>query len=283
MAEGGQSSTIGFICRLAFYASLLRIPIGGHSGRPIRPEWVHGYLLVIVPERAKIAGVNPGGAWKRSHMELFVFPRWTKHLGPILGVLLVVGPLYVVFLVAYAASPVTTHVGYQPQQPVKYSHALHAGQLGIDCRYCHTTVEDAAFAAIPPTQTCMNCHHAILANSAKILPVKESYATGMPIEWIKVHDLPDYVYFNHSAHVQHGVGCVSCHGRVDKMEVVYQVKPLSMGWCLDCHRNPETHLHPLDSVTVMDWAPIEDQSILGQRLRLAYDVNPGVDCSTCHR
>jgi len=121
-------------------------------------------------------------------------------------------------------------VGYQPVQPVPYSHALHVGQLGIDCRYCHNTVEVAAQAAIPPTQTCMNCHAKIRAQSPKLLPVRESYATGMPVHWMRVHDLPDFVYFNHSAHVRRGVSCVECHGRVDKMEVVYQQEPLSMGW-----------------------------------------------------
>ncbi len=142
-----------------------------------------------------------------------------------------------------------TDVGYAPEQPVPYSHALHAGQLGIDCRYCHNTVETAAHAAVPPTQTCMNCHAAIRKESEKLIPVRASYATGMPIPWVRVHDLPDYVYFNHSAHVRRGVGCVSCHGRVDTMEVVYQAEPLSMGWCLDCHRNPERHLRPVEFVT----------------------------------
>ncbi len=125
-----------------------------------------------------------------------------------------------------------------PTQPVPYSHALHVGQLGMDCRYCHTGVEVAAAATIPPTQTCMNCHSKVRANSEKLIPIRESYATGMPVPWIRVHDLPDYVYFDHSAHVRRGVGCVSCHGRIDTMEVVFQAEPLSMGWCLECHRNP---------------------------------------------
>jgi len=216
-------------------------------------------------------------------MELFVFPRWTNGLRPVLAVLLIGTPAYLLFLLAYAGSPETTHTRYQPVQPVPYSHALHAGQLGIDCRYCHNTVETAAFAAIPPTQTCMNCHHAILADSPKLLPVRESYASGLPIEWIKVHDLPNYVYFNHGAHIQHGVGCVTCHGRVDKMEVVYQAMPLTMGWCLDCHRNPEQRLRPIEYVTRMDWTPEESQPILGERLRTEYDANPGEDCWVCHR
>jgi hypothetical protein len=216
-------------------------------------------------------------------MEPFVFPPWTNRLRPVAGLVLAGAPVYLLFLLAYGGSPETTHTGYQPEQPVEYSHALHAGRLGIDCRYCHTTVEEAAFAAVPPTQTCMNCHQVILAESPKILPVRESYATGLPIEWIRVHNLPDYVYFNHSAHVRHGVGCVSCHGRVDKMEEVYQAEPLSMGWCLDCHRKPEPHLRPVEYVTQMDWVPQEKQAVLGERLRAEYDVNPGEDCWVCHR
>ncbi|MEW6367557.1 MAG: cytochrome c3 family protein [Acidobacteriota bacterium] len=213
----------------------------------------------------------------------FLFPRWTNSVRPLVGAALVITPAYIVALFYFGASPRTTDVGYEPRQPVPYSHALHAGDLGIDCRYCHSTVEVAARAAIPPTQTCMNCHSRIRAQSAKLIPVRESYATGMPIEWVRVHDLPDFVYFNHSAHVRRGVGCVSCHGRIDKMEVVYQAEPLSMGWCLSCHRDPEKRLRPQEYVTRMDWVPFEDQTALGKRLREANNINPSVDCSTCHR
>jgi menaquinone reductase, multiheme cytochrome c subunit len=214
---------------------------------------------------------------------LFQFPNWTNTLRPVLGALLVLGPAYVVVLLAYGASPQTTAVGYRPPQPVPYSHALHAGALGIDCRYCHTTVEVAPHAAVPPTQTCMNCHAKVRAESPKLLPVRESYATGMPVPWVRVHDLPDYVYFNHSAHVRRGVGCVECHGRVDTMEVVTQVQRLSMGWCLDCHRNPDGHLRQPEMVTRMDWVAPEDPAVYGRRLRLANNINPSTDCWTCHR
>jgi hypothetical protein len=214
----------------------------------------------------------------------FLFPKWVDRLRDVLGIVLLgVVPLYLVALVWYGGSPKTTDVGYAPVQPVPYSHALHAGEMGIDCRYCHTTVEQAAHAAIPPTQTCMNCHAKIRALSPKLAPVRDSYATGMPIPWVKVHDLPDYAYFNHSAHVRRGVGCVECHGRVDKMDVVYQAQPLSMGWCLDCHRNPEPRLRPPELVTKMDWQPTEDRATLGKRLREANNINPSQDCSTCHR
>ena len=191
--------------------------------------------------------------------------------------------MYATVVVAFGFSPQATDVGYEPVQPVPYSHALHVGQLGMDCRYCHTGVERAAAASVPPSQTCMNCHKTVRANSEKLIPVFESYSTGMPVEWIRVHDLPDYVYFNHSAHVRRGVGCVSCHGRIDTMEVVSQQKPLSMGWCLDCHRNPEQHLRPVEYVFQLDWVPEEDQLALGTRLRDTHDINPPQDCSTCHR
>ena len=153
----------------------------------------------------------------------------------------------------------------------------------MDCRYCHTTVEYSAHATVPPTQTCMNCHKTVRAKSEKLIPVFESYATGMPVEWIRVHDLPDYVYFNHSAHVRRGIGCVSCHGRIDTMEVVTQKQPLSMGWCLSCHRNPERYLRPVEFVYQLDWVPDEDQLTLGARLRATHDINPPQDCYTCHR
>ena len=214
---------------------------------------------------------------------IYTFPKWTWILRPAVAIAVVGGALYATIVVAFGFSPQATDVGYAPLQPVPYSHALHVGQLGMDCRYCHTSVETAAHAAVPPTQTCMNCHKMVRADSEKLIPVFESYATGMPVEWIRVHDLPDYVYFNHSAHVRRGVGCVSCHGRIDAMEVVTQVEPLSMGWCLQCHRNPEPHLRPLEFVTQLDWVPAEDQLLLGRRLREENNINPPQDCNTCHR
>lgn len=213
----------------------------------------------------------------------FLFPEWTNALRPWLAVGLLGLPVYLVVLVWLGGSPKTTDVGYAPLQPVPYSHALHVRQLGIDCRYCHNTVETAAKAAIPPTQTCMNCHAKVRAESPKLLPVRESFATGMPVPWVRVHDLPDYVYFNHSAHVSRGVGCVSCHGRVDAMEVVSQVAPLSMGWCLDCHRNPDAHLRPPEQATSMTWTPPGEPHEFGRQLRAAARINPSTDCWTCHR
>jgi menaquinone reductase, multiheme cytochrome c subunit len=214
-----------------------------------------------------------------------IFPRWVDHLNRLVILLLIGGGLYTIVLVAYATSPQSTAVGYQPVQPVPYSHELHAGQLGMDCRYCHQGVEAGAKALIPATNTCMNCHQQVWPNSPKLALIRESYATGMPVQWVRIHDLPDFVYFDHSAHVNNGIGCVTCHGRVDKMgpSGVFQAQPLNMGWCLDCHRQPEKYLRPKEFITVMDWTPSEDQLALGRRLREEYNLNPSTDCSTCHR
>jgi hypothetical protein len=213
-----------------------------------------------------------------------IFPRWVDSLKPIVGGLVMLAPVYGVALVYYGGSPTTTDVGYRPAQPVAYSHALHAGELGLDCRYCHDTVEDAAHAAIPATETCMNCHAAIFPDSVLIAPVRESWQSGLPIPWIRVHDLPDYAYFDHSIHVRRGVGCAECHGRIDRMEVVYQAEPLSMGWCLDCHRDPAPRLRPLAEITNMSWPPAgTDRRALGQELAAAYGIRAPEDCSACHR
>jgi hypothetical protein len=209
--------------------------------------------------------------------------QWLDRSRPLIAVLLVIAPVYLLACLYYFGSPQTTDVGYQPRQPVAYSHKLHAGELGIDCRYCHNSVEVAATAAIPSTSTCLNCHKNIAAGSPKLLPVNQSAGTEKPIPWVRVHDLPDYVYFDHSAHVLRGVSCVSCHGRVDTMEEVRQVETLSMGWCLDCHRAPEARLRPQEFITDLGWIPEEEQRIVGARVRKENNINPSTDCSTCHR
>jgi hypothetical protein len=216
----------------------------------------------------------------------YIFPRWANYLLPGIVVAVIGGSLYVPLLFGFGASAKTLAEGYQPTQPVPYSHALHAGKLGIDCRYCHTTVERAAFAAIPPTQTCMNCHSTIKTDSPKLAPIRESWQTGLPVKWTKVHDLPDYVYFNHAAHVNHGVGCATCHGRIDRMEVVQQAKPLSMSWCLECHRQPEKFIRPKDQITNMAYEPPADQEKLGLELKKQYGIHDAAymtSCYTCHR
>jgi hypothetical protein len=218
-------------------------------------------------------------------MKRFVFPRWANKTVPLVGVVLGAAPVYLTLLIWYGASPKTTDVGFEPKQPVPYSHALHAGELGIDCRYCHNTVEHAAMAAIPPTETCMNCHARVRTKSTKLEPIRTSFQTGSAVEWKKVHDLPDYVYFNHSAHVTRGVGCVTCHGRIDQMQEVYQFAPLSMGWCLDCHRAPYKNLRPPEEVTNMAWTQPngEDPVEYGKKLAEKNNLHPPTDCSTCHR
>jgi hypothetical protein len=213
-----------------------------------------------------------------------IFPRWIDRTRPLLGGLLILGPVYLVAMAYYGGSPQTIDVGYSPKQPVPFSHALHAGELGMDCRYCHTTVEKAAHAAVPSTEMCMNCHANIATTSPNLLAIHESYTTGKPIRWVRVHNLPDFVYFDHSAHVTRGVSCVSCHGRIDTMAQVTQAKSLRMGWCLECHRNPEPNLRPQQFITKLDWKPTdEDQLTLGKRLRHENNINPSTDCSTCHR
>ena len=212
-----------------------------------------------------------------------IFPKWMNRL-PL--IFLVAVALFVVSVIGffwYYASPEYTDVGYRPNQPVPYSHKLHAGNLGIDCRYCHTTVEVSAKANIPPTQTCMNCHTLVLNESEKLLPVRESWTTGKPNEWIRIHDLADYAYFNHSIHINAGVGCISCHGNVAEMEEVMQVEPLSMGWCLECHRNPDPYLRPVQEVTNMQWAAPQNQQELAARIKEEKGIDPPIDCSGCHR
>ncbi len=172
------------------------------------------------------------------------------------------------------------------EQPVQFSHAHHVGGEGIDCRYCHTSVEQSSFANIPPTKTCMNCHSQIWTNAPILEPVRASFRENRPLEWWRVHDLPDFVYFNHSIHVAKGVGCATCHGPVDKMPLMYQENSLQMSWCLDCHRNPAKFVRPKDQVFNMAYERPSGDPGLGERLVKEYKI-AGVDqltsCSTCHR
>jgi hypothetical protein len=213
-------------------------------------------------------------------MARFIFPEWTETLKKWLRVLILGAPVYLVALVAYAVTPEALRLGYQPDQPVPYSHALHAGELGMDCRYCHSTVERAAKAAVPPATTCMNCHKSVLPQSEKLLPVRQAYYENVPLRWTRVHDLPDYVYFNHQAHVNAAVGCETCHGRIDQMVKVSQVVPLTMGWCIACHRDPAPNLRLAENVTKMGYEPQPGE---GEAVRQAKNINPPLNCSTCHR
>ena len=172
------------------------------------------------------------------------------------------------------------------EQPVQFSHAHHVGGMGIDCRYCHTSVEESAFANIPPTKTCMNCHSQIWTGAPILEPVRASFRENKPLQWTRVHDLPDFVYFNHSIHVKQGVGCATCHGPVDKMPLVYQQAPLTMSWCLDCHRNPGKYIRPRDQVFNMAWERPSNDPEFGARLVREHkiaSVAQLTSCSTCHR
>jgi hypothetical protein len=182
-----------------------------------------------------------------------------------------------------ADSNYATRQGEAREQPIPFSHAHHVGSMGIDCRYCHSSVENSDWAVIPPTKTCMNCHSQIWINSPTLEPVRESFRTNQSIKWTKVYDLPDYVYFNHSIHVKKGVGCETCHGRIDEQPLTYQQPSLQMRWCLNCHRNPEQYLRPRDQITKMGYEPSEPQEQLGARLVKEYHVQKLDTCWTCHR
>ena len=250
-----------------------------------------------------------------------IFPRWTNLLA--VKIFLCLGALgtCVIAVAWYSWTPKYTRVGYMPQQPIPFDHSLHAGQLGMDCRYCHTFVENSAHSNVPTAQVCWNCHGPgkVKADSPKLEPLRaamdENYEgyTGDPIRWVQLHKTPDYAYFNHSVHVNRGVSCVKCHGKVNEMPVVFHHEPLSMSWCLDCHRNPEEALRPLDEVTNLDWEPADlnpdefyaylagktdksadelkkadegkewDQKLIGAHLQQAWNVHPPQDCAACHR
>ena len=199
------------------------------------------------------------------------------------GLVVGAGLLTAVAGVLYVTHPKVQNIGYQPEQPVPYSHKLHAGSMGMDCTYCHYTVTKASFAAVPPTEVCMNCHAQVRKESKKLEPIRKSYETGKPVEWLKIHKLPDYVYFNHQAHVTSGVSCVSCHGRIDQMVEVRQVQPLNMSWCLACHRDPAPNIRPAHLVTKLDWKPEGDPRVIGAELIAAKNINPPMNCSGCHR
>jgi hypothetical protein len=198
------------------------------------------------------------------------------------GALSAVAGLILVAMVVGRSSYVTRANEFV-EQPIQFSHLHHVKDDGIDCRYCHTSVETSAFAGIPPTKTCMNCHSQLF-NTAPILePVRASFRDDTPIRWVRVHDLPDFVYFNHSIHVKKGVGCETCHGRVDEMPLMRQQNSLQMEWCLDCHRAPEKYVRPRSEITTMGYRPTVPQAVLGAELVKEYDIHPNTNCSTCHR
>lgn len=217
-----------------------------------------------------------------------IFNRSTNFISKttIFGAVFFIG-IIIWMLLEFNRSSYYTQAFFPHEQPVQFSHKHHVGDENIDCRYCHTTVEKLAYAGIPPTKTCMNCHSQIWADSPYLEPVRDSWRTDKPIKWKRVYDLPDFVYFNHSIHVNKGVGCSTCHGRVDLMPLTYQAASLQMEWCLQCHRQPELFIRPKSEVFKMDWPPAGyNQAEEGKKLTKEYKI-PSTDvltsCSTCHR
>jgi hypothetical protein len=238
------------------------------------------------------------------------FPRWTNWLP--LKLLICAGAVGTALVagVWYYCTPSYARVGYQPDQPIAFPHDVHVDQLGMDCRYCHSFVEVAAHSNVPTTQTCMNCHSQVQKDNPKLQPLRDSAATGKPIDWVQIHKTPDFVFFNHSAHVNRGVSCASCHGDVNHMSVVYHHQPHSMAWCLTCHRAPEQNLRPPEQVFNLDWKPEDEdpkafmarfgiphgeseedwsrkskltREEIGRTLRDRWKVNPPENCAGCHR
>jgi hypothetical protein len=198
------------------------------------------------------------------------------------GVLSLVGGL-ILLMMLLGRSSYVTRANEFVEQPIQFSHLHHVTDDGIDCRYCHTSVETSPFAGIPPTKTCMNCHSQLFTSEPILEPVRASFRDDKPLHWVRVHDLPDFVYFNHSIHVKKGMGCETCHGRVDQMPLMVQVNSLQMEWCLNCHRNPENYVRPRSEITTMGYKPPVPQSVLGPQLVKEYGINSLTSCSTCHR
>ena len=209
-----------------------------------------------------------------------IFPRSANIIAPISIVVLIVliGAAVGFFILSPQAYSVTVQA-----QPIAFSHQQHVASVGIDCRYCHTTVEASSFAGLPSSQICMNCHSEVLSDSDELAAVRASVSEGKPLVWNRVHNLPDYTYFDHSAHVSNGVACVTCHGQVDQMPVTYQAKNLQMSWCMDCHRDPAPSIRPRDQVFNMTWQPPANFDQIRQQLVHDYHVESKTSCSTCHR
>ena len=212
-----------------------------------------------------------------------IFPKSSDIILKVAGLVIALGAVGATAAYTYYTWPTVIDTGYQPAQPIPYSHKLHAGQMGIDCYYCHSTVYKANFAAVPAQTTCMKCHMQVKKDSPRLALLREAADTGKPIQWVQIHRLPDYVYFSHQAHLSAGVSCVSCHGRIDQMIEVKQEKPLNMAWCLECHRNPEANIRPAELVTKLDWVPDRDPAEIGREIIAKKHIEPPTNCSGCHR
>jgi hypothetical protein len=200
--------------------------------------------------------------------------------GLVIALALLVGAPLAMWI--YVRTPYNSRVGEATVQPVMFDHRHHVADDGIDCRYCHYTVERSPYAGVPPTAVCMNCHSQIWSSSVQLRPVRESYFYGKLLVWPRVTSLPDFVYFNHAIHVRRGIGCASCHGRVDRMAAVYKAEPMNMSWCLSCHRDPAAYLRPEDHITDMDWNP-PNQREIGERIQRERKIAPPTNCTACHR
>ena len=214
-----------------------------------------------------------------------VFPKWSNSLPLQLIIYLVVLSGTVVAGVTYYCTPKYLRVGYAPVQPVPYDHSLHVGQLGLDCRYCHSNVDQASFANLPTSQTCMNCHKQVKPQSQLLAVVRASYESGEPVPWVQVHKAPDYVYFNHAVHVNRGIGCIECHGQINQMPVVVHAQSLSMKFCLNCHRDPASFLRAPPDVYNLDAPTLTAQGRTAEAAKFVHDwkVKPPESCSGCHR
>lgn len=213
-----------------------------------------------------------------------IFHRSTNTIArvTILGAVGILALVSVLLAIVFRADYMT-EVRVIREQPVPFSHKHHVSGLGIDCRYCHTSVETSSFAGLPPTTTCMSCHSEIWTGTPMLEPVRASLRTNQPLRWTRVHDLPDFVYFDHSIHVAKGIGCSTCHGRVDQMPIMWRENTLLMEWCLNCHRQPERYVRPRSAIFQMDWVPPPNQLETGRALLQAYDIHKLTDCYTCHR
>lgn len=214
-----------------------------------------------------------------------IFPKWANKLPKMIIIAAIIVVTALTIAMTAFLTPKYSNVGYQPIQPVPFDHYLHVGQLGMDCRYCHTYVDRSPHSNVPSASTCMNCHNQVKTDSPLLAPIRESYDSGMPVNWVRIHDTPDYVYFNHTVHINRGVSCVECHGKINEMPVVFQSKSLTMQFCLDCHRKPELKVRPLDKVFDLNWKAESPKAQLEMGKKFVHDwkINPPVSCSGCHR
>jgi hypothetical protein len=213
-----------------------------------------------------------------------LFPPWSDTLFRLCLALVAMGIASIpIAMMLWVRTPYVTKKDDPVDQPLQFDHRHHVRDDGIDCMYCHSNATKSAYAGAPPTALCMNCHSQVWQTASFLAPVRESWFEGQPLRWQRVHQLPQFVYFNHSAHVNRGVGCVECHGRVDLMAQVHAVAPLTMIWCLRCHRDPAEHLRPQSEITNMEWSPGQPRREIGERIRNERHIDPPVNCTGCHR